>query len=277
MSCEQCTQGFVLPGEPEGSMVDGAYFHEGPSTTTNTSDDTDSSKPKVAIVLLTDIFGLPLKNSKLIADEISNKVGCDVWIPDVFEGKYIVKAEEMEPLFPDRAGVGISFLSYLRFALLALPRIHLFYANRPSVVDARAKSFIKKIRETKKYEKVGAVGYCFGGAIAVRIGSDPTVVDSIVIAHPGHISDAQIKDIKVPASWECAEEDMSFKTPQRNNAEAIFAARKDKPDYIDYEFKDYKGTFHGFAARPNLGLPEIVEAYNGALEQTVNWFKKTLL
>lgn len=34
---------------------------------------------------------------------------------------------------------------------------------------------------------------------------------------------------------------MSFKKPLRDEAEAIFAARKDKPDFVEYEFVDYKG------------------------------------
>ena len=75
MSCEQCTQGHVLPGEPKGTMVGDAYFHAGPE-----------GSPKRAIFLLTDIFGLPLKNSKLIADELSKRVECDVWVPDLFAG-----------------------------------------------------------------------------------------------------------------------------------------------------------------------------------------------
>lgn len=75
-SCEHCTQGYVLPGDPQGTMVDGAYFHAAPAT--------DATTPSRAIVLLTDIFGLPLKNSKIIADELSRRVGCDVWVPDLF-------------------------------------------------------------------------------------------------------------------------------------------------------------------------------------------------
>lgn len=85
---------------------------------------------------------------------------------------------------------------------------------------------------------------------------------------------------------------MTFKPPLRNQAEAVFAARKEKEDYVDYEFKDYKGkltsgyndssahlfvgTVHGFAARPNLGIPEVYDAYKAALDQTVAWFQKTL-
>ena len=76
-ACEQCTQGYVLQGEPEGTIVDGAYFHAAPPSANSTR----------AVVLLTDIFGLPLKNSKLIADELSKRLECDVWVPDLFAGK----------------------------------------------------------------------------------------------------------------------------------------------------------------------------------------------
>lgn len=34
---------------------------------------------------------------------------------------------------------------------------------------------------------------------------------------------------------------MSFGPKLRNEAEAAFAERKDKPEFVDYEFKDYKG------------------------------------
>lgn len=42
---------------------------------------------------------------------------------------------------------------------------------------------------------------------------------------------------------------MSFGKKIRDDAEAVFAARKDKPDYVDYEFKDYKGTLVGPGAQ----------------------------
>ena len=62
---------------------------------------------------------------------------------------------------------------------------------------------------------------------------------------------------------------------------------------MDYEFKVYpgklscgflrvmlihilQGTAHGFAARPNLAYPEVKAGYEGAFEQAVQWFKKTL-
>jgi len=86
----------------------------------------------------------------------------------------------------------------------------------------------------------------------------------------------QVNAIKVPAAWECAEDDISFPTKFRQEAEAAFAARKKIANSVEYEFKDYKGTAHGFAARPNLGIPEIKDAFEKAFQQTVDWFNHTL-
>ena len=100
--CEQCVQGFVMKEEPEGIMVGDAYLHEGKPLTTDSPDESgaaatsnegeattssgqDASKTR-AVVLLTDIFGLPLVNAKLNADEMSRRLGCDVWVPDYFAG-----------------------------------------------------------------------------------------------------------------------------------------------------------------------------------------------
>ena len=113
-----------MKGEPEGGMVGSAYFHGAPpstttttTTTTNnnnnnnnvttnndntnndntndvdatspdTSPDTPRSDSTKAIILLTDIFGVDLVNCKLNADEISKRVGCDVWVPDFFGGMF---------------------------------------------------------------------------------------------------------------------------------------------------------------------------------------------
>ncbi|EKM49648.1 uncharacterized protein PHACADRAFT_265215 [Phanerochaete carnosa HHB-10118-sp] len=265
MSCEQCTQGYVVAGEPTGTMVDGAYFRAGP-------EGSDASK---AVVIVTDIYGLPLKNCKIIADELSKRVGCDVWVPDLFAGNPPLSVEQLGPLTPDRPGQKMGLGAKLRFFLILLTHGYKLFGIRASVVDPRAAEFVTKIKKEKGYQKVGAAGYCFGGSMTVRLGSTD-LFSSVVILHPGAVTAEQMKAIKTPASWACAEDDMTFTKSLRDQAEAIFAARKDKPDYIDYEFKDYKGTCHGFAARPNLAIPEIVEAYNGALEQVAVWFQKTL-
>jgi carboxymethylenebutenolidase len=46
--------------------------------------------------------------------------------------------------------------------------------------------------------------------------------------------------------------------------------------YVDSDKNSTTGTTHGFAARPNLDVPELKEAYQKAFEQVVGWFNKTL-
>jgi len=266
MSCENCYQGFVLPGEPKGTMVGPDYFTAAPS---------DATQQSKAIVLLTDIFGLPLPNPRIVADHLAEHVGVDVWIPDFFNGKPPVDVKDLEPLFPDRAGVKLSWLSTFRLIFKILPSLPSFISNRPSVVDARVQEFIGKIKAEKGYERIGSVGYCFGGAMAGRLGATDAV-NTIVIAHPANISAKQIRAIKVPTSWLLAEEDMSFKDKAVKTAEAIFKEREGKPDHVDYEFRVWEGTAHGFAVRPNLSVPQVKAGYEGGLEQTIAWFKKTL-
>lgn len=228
-----------------------------------------------AVVLLTDIFGLPLKNSKILADKISTRLGCDVWVPDLFNGRPPLDIYDLEGIIPEKPGQKITFIARLKFLWLALRRGLGFYRSRPAVVDPRTESFVRKLREEKKYGKIGAVGYCFGGSLGLRL-ANKDVFDSLVICHPGKTPVELVKQIKIPTSWACAEDDMGFKTDQRHAAEATLAERKGKPDFTEYEFKDYKGTVHGFAARPRLEDPDAKAGFEGALEQTVAWFERTL-
>ncbi|KAF7797452.1 hypothetical protein EIP86_008649 [Pleurotus ostreatoroseus] len=315
MSCEHCMQGYVVPGEPRGRMVAGAYFHPAttisedipktsevdeldstpaPGSTSTTTAQTKTARSR-AIVVLTDIFGLPLQNCKIIADALSERVGCDVWVPDLFEGSPPFTPEELIPILPDtgKPDDEMGIVRKVKLVLLGLARAFRLYGSRPAVVDPRAINFIEKIRREHGYESIGAVGYCFGGALAIRLGT-ANVLDSIVVCHPTHRNLDVIRAINVPVSWACAEgqcslswispanvltgapADSSFTPTIRREAEALFAAREGAEDFVEYEFRDYPGTVHGFAARPNLAIPGVYEAYQGALEQTGAWFDRTL-
>ncbi|KIK69560.1 hypothetical protein GYMLUDRAFT_33933 [Collybiopsis luxurians FD-317 M1] len=259
-SCPDCKKGSVLPGEPTGTMVDGAYFAAGPEGNTSR-----------AIILLTDIFGLPLVNCKILADRISKRLSCDVWVPDLFNGKPPITVDKLK--VPERVGEKLNLFSFLVNALPSLPA---FFRNRPSVTYPRVENFIKKLQSEKKYHSLGAVGYCYGGNLAVTLASTD-LVDGVVICHPGSLTEQAIRAIKVPSAWACAQEDMSFKPDGiRRRAEEILAERKGKDNFVEYEFRDYEGTVHGFAARPNLEYPEVMAGFEGAFEQTVQWFEKTL-
>ena len=81
MTCTYCYKGFALPGEPKGTMVGQDYFTAAPN---------DATERTKAIILLTDIFGLPLPNPRILADHLAEEVGVDVWVPDFFNGASLI-------------------------------------------------------------------------------------------------------------------------------------------------------------------------------------------
>ncbi|KAG9024385.1 hypothetical protein FRB95_011561 [Tulasnella sp. JGI-2019a] len=159
--CSDCVKGYRLPGEATGEMtqVDNvpAYFRSAPSLTQG-----QDTAEKKAIVLVSDIFGLQLDNIKIIADELSKRVGVDAFAPDYFLGKPPFKFEDVGPyLLPKRPGQihtwgeTFSFIwALLRnfTGALSIPTIF-----RPAVVNARLEDFLKGLR-AQGYTRIGVLG-----------------------------------------------------------------------------------------------------------------------
>ncbi|KAG6829709.1 hypothetical protein H0H92_003744 [Tricholoma furcatifolium] len=265
MSCPDCASGEFLPGEPTGVLsTQGAYLAAG------------ATQPsKRAVVLLTDVFGLPLKNCKIVADHLAKELDCDVWVPDMFAGRPIFPLSKMKSL-EHMVEASPSIFDWFHFIFVdVLPNIPAFISSRGSVVDARVSAFVKVVQEEKKYEKIGSVGYCYGGSAAMRLGTTD-VFQSVAIFHPGPFTVEQAKSIKVPAFWGWAAVDRAVTPALMKQTEEMYASRQGTVEFIDNEFQTYEGTNHGFAIRPNLSKPEVKTAYGDALKHTITWFNKTL-
>ncbi|TFK22946.1 dienelactone hydrolase endo-1,3,1,4-beta-D-glucanase [Coprinopsis marcescibilis] len=270
MSCPKCIEGSVLPGEPTGSIqpdFQGAYLAPAPANSGS------NGAKNFSIVFLTDGFGLPLKNCKILADKLASDLGCDVWVPDYFAGRPIVDLNTL--VAPQRADQKMTILDWIKMIILTIPKIPAFVASRPSVVDRRLAVFFQTLKEKKSYEQIGAVGYCYGGSTAIRLASTD-LINTAVICHPGTFTLEEIRRIKVATSWACAEVDIFFPDSLRLQSEAEFESRRGSDRFVDYEFKVYPATAHGFAARPNTEYADIMEAHEASFQQTVAWFKKTL-
>lgn len=91
MACPNCVSGGRLAGSPTGTMVQldeskkvlPAYYAPAPM-------DVGNSTNRFAVVYLCDGFGLELGNCKIMADELANRLGCDVWVPDYFLGESFI-------------------------------------------------------------------------------------------------------------------------------------------------------------------------------------------
>lgn len=157
--CPNCITGHRLSGDSTGEMVRvspnvvDAYY------ASKHSRQEEGATGKKAVVFLTDIFGLPLGNPKIMADTINERLGVDVWVPDMFDGKpwlllwvliraessmvgrYPVSSESLGPLIrdtPDAPQHG--FLTKLKMVFTLLSVLPSFLASRPSVVSQRSEA-----------------------------------------------------------------------------------------------------------------------------------------
>ncbi|KAH8831545.1 dienelactone hydrolase endo-1-3,1,4-beta-D-glucanase [Flagelloscypha sp. PMI_526] len=265
MSCPDCKKGEILQGDPQGTIrSDGSYFAAASNPSTNA---------KKAVVLLTDIFGLGIPNPKILADEFASKLNVDVYVPDLFQGKPIAKPGSLQ--LPNRAGYKRGWWEWVTFVFSIIRVLPRYLANKPGKVAPRLKAWITSLREEKGYTSVGAVGYCYGGILNIQLGQ-PGLFESIVCAHPGPFSNEDVQRLASPTVFLCAEDDASFPKRRRIEVEALLASRKGKDGAIEYEFNDYEGTAHGFAARPVLAYPEVAKAFGEAKAKTISWLTATL-
>ena len=76
--CINCVSGDVIPGTPRGQIQ-----KIGPYETYISKPSENEAETEKAIVLFTDVFGLALKNSKIMADILSDRTGITTYVPDV--------------------------------------------------------------------------------------------------------------------------------------------------------------------------------------------------
>ena len=102
--CPSCTGGLTLSGDPQGQWITAdsnsklpldAYLAPAPAPAPTTEPGADvtpieeaKDKKKIAIVILMDAFGFGLQNPKIMADQMAQRTGMDVWVPDYFLGTF---------------------------------------------------------------------------------------------------------------------------------------------------------------------------------------------
>lgn len=121
-------------------------------------------------------------------------------------------------------------------------------------------------------QRVGAVGYCFGGKYVVRhLVPGKGKIDVGYTAHPSQILPEELKEIKGPLAISAAETDAIFPPEKRHETEAIL-----KDLCLPYQINLYSGVAHGFAVRGDPTNRVVQYAKENAFFQAVQWFKEYL-
>lgn len=119
-------------------------------------------------------------------------------------------------------------------------------------------------------QKIGAVGYCFGGKYVVRY-LRPGQIDVGYTAHPSHIEVDELRSANGPLAIAAAENDTIFPGEKRQESEAIL-----KELNVPYQINLYSGVKHGFAVRGDQQNPVVRYAQRNSFMQAVEWFKEYL-
>lgn len=134
---------------------------------------TNTSTPSKALLYLTDIFGVPLPENRLLADSLASNDYLVV-MPDLFNGDAI-------PLGSLEAGLNLT-------GWLA--------KHGPEEIDRIVGETVEYMRGELGISKIGGLGYCFGGKYVPRWLTGEGKVDLGFIAHPSSLTEEEIEGVK---------------------------------------------------------------------------------
>ncbi|KAL9618379.1 MAG: hypothetical protein Q9160_006887 [Pyrenula sp. 1 TL-2023] len=279
-SCQECIKGTIHEGLPKGKeeTIHGL----------NTYVIGNRTNPKGIIVMYSDIFGLLLPNNKLIADSFAKSGEYLVYLPDFFEGDP-VPLKTADVLIPVDAKKQSTFAKYTGILARAPQFIMWMTRHKQEPTNKVCMDFLGALRRgTPQSQKIGMVGFCWGGRYAIRAGLEShmievdgkkiPLVDAIVALHPSNmVLPEDVESLVVPVSYGWGVEDEAVKFATKGQVEEIHEkAEKGGRKVPEMEHKVYKPGRHGFAVRGNPDDPQERACLEDSVMQVLDWFKRFL-
>ncbi|KAL3424061.1 dienelactone hydrolase family protein [Phlyctema vagabunda] len=280
-SCNsECIKGTIHNGQPQGKeeTIHGL----------NTYVVGNRTSPRGIIVVYSDVFGLLLPNNKLIADSYAKSGEYLVYLPDFFQGDPLpLKVADI--LIPVDAAKQSTFAKYT--GMLAGMPSFIMWMTRHKVgpTNKLCMDFLQALRRaTPSSQKIGMVGFCWGGRYAIRAGLESNMieidgrkiplVDAAVALHPSHLSvPDEVETLVIPVSYGWGLEDTAVNIEQKGKVEEIHAkAVKAGKQVPEMEHKVYKPGRHGFAVRGNPDDPQERACLEDSVTQVLNWLGRWL-
>lgn len=239
-------------------------------------------------MMYSDIFGLPLPNNKLIADAFAKSGEWLVYLPDFFKGDP-VPLKVADILIPVDAIKQSTFAKYTGI-LASAPSFAMWMTrHRQGPTNKTCIDFLQSLRRaTPKSQKIGMVGYCWGGKYAIRAGLESNMlevegakiplIDAAVVLHPSHVSlPEDVENLVIPVSYGWGLEDFAVDIAQKGQIEEIHAkvARAGR-NVPEMEHTVYKPGRHGFGVRGNPDDPQERACLQDSVSQVLKWFGRFL-
>ncbi|KZT70800.1 alpha/beta-hydrolase [Daedalea quercina L-15889] len=242
--CQHCVSGVRHEGTPEGKIeqIGGVECY-----VATPSGDYDKSK---VVLFLTDVFGIPLNNNKLLADDFARN-GYRTVIPD-----YLHNDPVPEDAFdaPGKFDIGA------------------WAANHGENVWKPVVDHVVAALKAEGVTRIGTVGYCYGAPSAFYLAYSNTSAVTVV-THPTRLNPESLQKYRdestVPLLINSCEVDPMFPPDLQAKSDEIF-----KGFAPGYERTYWDGCTHGFAVRGDISDPKVKAGKEGAFEATVKFYQK---
>ncbi|KAI9829500.1 MAG: hypothetical protein M1819_006320 [Sarea resinae] len=265
-----CLSGKLHDGTPKGHVDTIGGLR------TYVSEPESKSKEK-SIVFLVDIFGWEFKNTRLLADEYA-KAGFYVYVPDVHENDSlrIEFLQDVEPPLKTREQLTLVEKG-TKTASVAATLGPWLIGHREAVSKPLIDGFINAVRYVPGTNKVGAIGFCWGGRYAILAAHTPEPgkqgVDAAYACHPSLVAvPADFEGVTKPLSLAVGDKDSLLDMGTVGQIQDLMAKKTDLP----HELRIYEDQVHGFALRGDWSSEKDRKAMDEAEQQGIEWFNKFL-
>ncbi|XP_053570484.1 carboxymethylenebutenolidase homolog [Bombina bombina] len=200
-----------------------------------------------AVIVVQDIFGWDLPNTRFMADLLATH-GYIAVLPDLFVGQ--------EPWNPAND----------------YSRIHEWLKTRPATkVDKEADVVLKYLKEKCHVTKIGVIGFCWGGIVTHYLMLKYPELKAGVSFY-GIIRDADDRyDLLNPTFFVFAENDHVIPLEQV----AILEQKLKEHAKVDYRVEIFPKQTHGFVHRKNENInPEDKPSIEKARREMIEWLHK---
>ncbi|KAI5349690.1 PREDICTED: endo-1 [Prunus dulcis] len=202
---------------------------------------TGSPDSKLAILLVSDIFGFEAPNLRKLADKVA-AAGFFVVVPDFLYG---------DPYAPEDAN---------------RPLPVWIKDHGPAKGFEDAKPVLGALRR-KGFSAVGAAGFCWGGKVVVELAKHD-FIQAAVLCHPSFVIVDDIKAVKVPISILGAEIDHMSPPEVVKQFEEVLTAKSEVKSHV----KIFPKVAHGWTVRYNVEDEAAVKCAEEAHQNLLEWF-----
>ncbi|KAJ4415724.1 hypothetical protein N0V85_002599 [Neurospora sp. IMI 360204] len=257
-----CLAGFRWSGTPLGTVLPSPL-----PGTTNAVYKTGTN-PRVAILFIHDVFGWTFPNVRLLADHYAAEANATVFVPDFFDG-FVCPPELL--IQERRAEIDLKRFAKENAREVREPEIFAF---------ARA----LKSAEGGGFEKVGAVGYCYGGWAVFRLaaaehesedseGMGKKLVDAVTAGHPSWLTKEDIEGVSknVPVQVLAPEFDPAYSAELKTHTFVTLQKLG-----VPFEYSHFPGVYHGCFIRGDERKGGEREAMVRGKNAAVAWMKQWL-